>query len=120
MEQVDDLAVGGDDVGAVVLTGHRGLAQLGVQRIGVGAVGGVEDLREEARLCGGDHDVDLLQARGRGMRALPAAASGDFRATRRSAGSCPVTNTVASWVGIGWLGKPAASRCRSAGWSTVR
>ncbi len=49
VQQRVDLPVGADHVGAVGLPRHRGLAQLGVERVGVGTVGVVEDLREDAR-----------------------------------------------------------------------
>src|SRR5215472_7480635 len=54
MEQRDDLGVCADDVAAVVGTADRGPAQFGVQRIGVGAVGVVEDLIKDTGRCHGD------------------------------------------------------------------
>ena len=90
VQQRDDLPVGADDVASVLLARPRAPAQLGVQRVRIGAVGVIENLLKDAGRC---HDVpsrcsDRL-ATGR-CHCWPYTSS-----ARRSPGSWPVTTTVA-------------------------
>jgi hypothetical protein len=53
VQEPGDRLIRTDDVCAVVLEGDRAFAQPGVERVGIGAMGRVEDLREQIRETGG-------------------------------------------------------------------
>src|SRR5262249_50248705 len=93
VQQRGDLVVGADDIAAVGLARHRGVAQLGVEGVGVGSAGGVEDLVVNAGLC---HDNASLAHAGSAVPGCLEDQGARYTSSaRRSLGSWPVTLTVA-------------------------
>jgi len=108
VHQIPDLPVGADDVGAVRGAEDRRRAQLRVQRVGVGAVGVVENPGEQARLA----------ARRVLGHARPPRAGSSVHA--RSVGEWPVRTIMGPSVGTTGSGKSACNTCRDSGCATLR
>ncbi len=125
VEQAVDLPVGADQVGAGLVPHHGGPAELGVQRVRVGAVGVVEDLAQECDRRHGDAPSGcgaggVRVGRGRGgvggvrVRRGPrprgwCPCQAGVNVTRWSVGEWPLTVTSGPWVGTEGSGNPAGT-----------